>query len=92
MFESPLLVAFVVLIALVIIFEILRLLPFSGTMSASSITMTLPGIVSYLSEIDLTAFISPADTALLLTVAGLFMKYTRWRTGDIVRDPKHKLT
>lgn len=70
---------------LVAIFEMVRLLPFSGTFSVFS-AGSVTSLAAYVAELDLSQFIEPKHFALVMLVTSVFGKYSRWRTGRVTGD------
>lgn len=72
-------------LVLVVLFELVRMLPFSGTLSVFS-AGSVASLGAYVTELDLAQFIEPKNYALIMLVITLFGKYSRWRTAPLKRN------
>ena len=62
------------------IFEAAKILPMSSTMTASSIAITLPGLIGTIDPSIMGLFIKPEFIGPIMAGVGFAIKYMRWRT------------
>lgn len=82
---NPVAWALIGLVMLVVVFEMVRLLRVSGTFTMGT-AISVTGVADYFMTADFGTLLGAEAISLLMMVLGAFKGYTRWRTGEIVRE------